>query len=735
MMARAKVHTMPGNPVASALEAMDTGFVLFDSDDSVIHSNAAVGRLFPSSGKLFQPGTLFSDLAEGLVVAGIVDAAETEGWLGARPARNVGAQRVSELRLADGRWLRVKEVRLANGGTAAQIGDISESKDREVRLVENENRYQRLTEIGIALSAEKNTDRLLEVILLEAMSIANADGGTIYLRGIDGGESQPFLDGHIDGHIDGRIDRRSGGDRRSGRDRRTPRSGSGVAYRGGKDRRDGVGRRVPREALEFALMRNDSLGIAMGGTTGERIPHAPLPLYDADTGKKNLSNVATRVAHTGRSVNIADAYATEEFDVSGAKAFDKKVGYRSTSFLTIPMLNKTDEVIGVLQLINARDPGSGATVPFGPTDQQAVEALASQAAVALDNQMLFDGQKRLLDSFIQLMADAVDKKSPYTGGHCKRVPALTEMLAEAACEAKQGPFKDFDLTPDERYELHIAAWLHDCGKIATPEHIVDKASKLSTIYDRIESAGARFEVLRRDAEIEYLRACRKDGADTAALERAWRERVEALEADHAFIEAVNRGGESMGPEEQERVRRIGAMPWRAPDGEERPLLSEDEVYNLCVSRGTLTPEERKIIDDHIVITIEMLANLPFPKGLTRVPEYAGGHHEKMDGTGFPRGLRREQMSTPARMMAIADIFEALTAQDRPYKKPMTLSQAMAIMARMRDDDHIDPELFELFIETGIYRSYAERFLAAEQIDDVDVDAIVKPGKKRRGAAR
>ncbi len=180
----------------------------------------------------------------------------------------------------------------------------------------------------------------------------------------------------------------------------------------------------------------------------------------------------------------------------------------------------------------------------------------------------------------------------------------------------------------------------------------------------------------------------------------------------------------MDDEKKDRVRRIAAMTWRAPDGEEQPFLDENELYNLCIGRGTLTQEERTVINDHIVVTIEMLARLPFPKGLRRVPEYAGGHHEKMDGTGHPRGLTREQMSIPVRMMAIADIFEALTAADRPYKKAKTLSASMGIMARMCAENHIDRELFELFVDGGVYKQYADRFLLPEQIDEIDHDALL-----------
>jgi len=513
-------------------------------------------------------------------------------------------------------------------------------------------RYEKLVELGIALSSERNHDRLTETILIEAMGFCNADGGTLYLRQGD--------------------------------------------------------------ELRFAMVRNLSLDIALGGTTGKEPKFPPLRLVDPSTGKPNHNNVATHVALTGKSVVLSDAYSATDFDFSGTRHFDQNVGYRSKSFLTIPLRNHRNEVIGVLQLINATEPSSGAIVDFDPATQRLVEALASQAAVAIDNQDLIRGQKNLLEAFIKVIAMAIDRKSPYTSGHCQRVPVLTEMIAEAACAATEGPFRDFDLDDDGWYELRIAGWMHDCGKVTTPEYVVDKPTKLSTIHDRIETVAARFEILKRDAEIAALRA---GGGDAAA-------EIAALEDDLAFLRRANRGGETLSDEARARILRIASMTWRDGDGRETPVLTADEVENLSIRRGTLTDGERKIINDHIVATIDMLEALPFPKHLKRVPEYAGGHHEKMDGSGYPRGLRREQMSLPVRMMAIADIFEALTARDRPYKGPMSLSEAIRIMTNMKREHHVDPDLFDLFVGTRVFRRYAEQFLDREQIDEPDIDAAL-----------
>lgn len=528
-------------------------------------------------------------------------------------------------------------------------------------LVEQVRRLQVLFRVGLALSSEKNKDRLMEMILLEAKALCNADGGTLYIR--------------------------------------------------------------DEQQLRFEIMRSDTLGIALGGTTGAPIKLPPLPLRHSATGAQNLHNVATATANLKRSFNIIDAYCEEGFDFTGTKAFDERNAYRSKSFLTIPLVNQEDHVIGVLQLLNAKDPTTGALTHFTFEQQNIVEALASQAGVALDNQLLLDGQKALLESFIKMLASAIDAKSPYTGGHCERVPVLTLMLVESLCRASDGPFAGFRLDDEEWYELQIAAWLHDCGKVTTPVHVMDKSTKLETIFDRIHVIRARFEVLKRDAEIAYLEALRRPETDEAAARAARDATFAELDDELAFLEVANIGGEFMSPEKQRRVQKIGARPFRQ-GGRVGTLLSAEEIDNLSISRGTLTSEERIVINGHMVQTIKMLESLPFPRNLKQVPEYAGGHHEKMDGTGYPRGLYAGDMSVPARAMAIADVFEALTAQDRPYKSGKKLSDAMRIMGFMKRDNHLDPELFDHFVRAGVYRRYAEQFLPADLIDDVDEAALL-----------
>jgi HD-GYP domain-containing protein (c-di-GMP phosphodiesterase class II) len=524
------------------------------------------------------------------------------------------------------------------------------------------NRLEQLNDIGASLSGERDITTLLEKILLAVKGITHADGGTLYRMTEDG------------------------------------------------------------KSLRFEILRTDSLKIAMGGSSGVAIGFPDLPLQLADGGP-NDSLVAAYAAIHGETVNIADAYTEPNFDFSGTRQFDERTGYRTCSVLAVPMKNHVGEVIGVLQLINAQAPGASSVIPFSFSDQRLAESLASQASIALSNRLLLAQVEHLFESFISMINLAIDEKSPYTGGHCQRVPALTMLLADAAARTEDGPLADFSMDDHDRYELKIAGLLHDCGKVTTPVHVVDKATKLQTLFDRIHLVDTRFEVLKRDAEIEALRRqlalrpCVDPKAEGDILLDS-KAKIEVLDADREFLRLANRGSEAMDDGAVQRVRDIGTSRlWRNVDGLETEFLNSEEMENLSIRAGTLTQAERNTINYHIVATIKMLEKLPWPRHLRRVPEFAGGHHERMDGKGYPRGLIREQMSVQARVMGIADIFEALTASDRPYKPGMKLSQAIGIMKKLRDGGHIDPDLFDIFIDKGVYREYAQQFLDPWQIDD------------------
>jgi len=414
--------------------------------------------------------------------------------------------------------------------------------------------------------------------------------------------------------------------------------------------------------------------------------------------------------------------------------------------------------------------------------QRFLHNLSGVLAVAIETRQLFEQQQALLESIIKVLAHAVDAKSPYTGGHCERVPELAEMLLAEAAAVGSGPLAEYQPDEEERYAFRIAAWLHDCGKITSPEYVVDKATKLESIYNRIHEVRTRFEVLHRDAQLAYWQG-RDAGEDETQLTQALNERLAQLQQDFAAIAKANIGGESMSDQDVEALQRIGQQTWqrhfddrlglsleervrmadvpkqslpvteqlladkpehRISWGERRPPVERDdpankwgfdmhlpayahhlgELHNLTVRRGTLTVEERFKVNEHIVHTLVMLSTLPFPRALRQVPDIAANHHEKLNGAGYPRRLNEAQLSVPARIMAIADIFEALTAADRPYKEAKTLSESITIMMRMAREQHIDAELFRLFLSSGVYLRYAREFLGPQQIDEVDVAACL-----------
>jgi len=518
-----------------------------------------------------------------------------------------------------------------------------------------------LTRIGLALSAEKNINKLLEVIVDYARDLSHADAGTLYILDDD------------------------------------------------------------KEHLRFEIMQNDTMKTRIGGTSGVEISLPKVPLHS--DGKPNYYNVSSYTALTGETINIPDVYKAKEFDFTGPREYDASTGYRSKSMLVIPMRNHENNIIGVLQLLNSQIPETGEVVAFSKDYVDLVASLASQAAVALTNTQLIQDLKNLFYSFIKSIATAIDEKSPYTGGHITRVVDLTMMIAEGINNTDHGPFKDVLFDEDELEELRLAAWMHDVGKITTPENVIDKSTRLQAIFDRTHLVETRFQMIANSIENEYLqrkiellRNGISDESKIKIMDQELAHKISDLGEELKFIKACNDPGEFMSDEKIDRIKKIAKKNYVSPDGE-HPYLTEDEVENLCIRKGSLTDKERNIIENHAGMTLKILNELPFPAKLANVPEFASSHHEKLDGSGYPRGLSEKELSLQSRIMAIADVFEALTAKDRPYKEPMKLSKAVKIMEFMKQDKHIDGDIYDLFLESRFIYEYAKKQMAPEQIDE------------------
>ncbi len=518
-----------------------------------------------------------------------------------------------------------------------------------------------LIRIGIALPSQQNVDELLEMIVDESRRFTRADAGTLFTVSAD------------EKHLDWRI------------------------------------------------VQNDTLGTRVGGTSDVEVDasvYRPVELV-AD-GQPNLSNVSAYAANTGQMVNIPDVYEAEGFDFTGPRLYDKATGYRSQSMLVLPLKRTDGEVIGVLQLLNARDEAGLKVVPFSSAFEALTASLASQAAVAMANAQLIQELRDLFDAFIRAIASAIDGKSPHTAGHVRRVADLTMLLAGAVNQADSREWEHLKFTEGELEALRIAAWMHDVGKITTPEHIVDKGTKLATIHDRVHTIRTRYELLRRDAEIAALkrRLARAEAGGTTSGEDTDEGIARAmadLEEEFQFVARCNTGSESMDDDDLDRLREIASKTY-AEGPRTLPRLSEDEVMNLSIRRGTLTDEERAVINNHAAVTYRLLSQLPFTKQHKKIPEVAAGHHERLDGSGYPNGLAADEISLEARLMAVADIFEAITAPDRPYRKPMSLSGALKLLKYSVRDGELDGRIVDLLVESGVARRYAEKELSPDQID-------------------
>ncbi|MBT3510407.1 MAG: GAF domain-containing protein [Nitrospina sp.] len=503
---------------------------------------------------------------------------------------------------------------------------------------------KKLSDIGRALSGVYDLNTLLEMIVDQARSFTNADAGTLYI--------------------------------------------------------------VEDNTLRFQIVQNDSLKIRMGGKTGETIPFPPVELKE--------SNVSAFVALKGVSVNIPDVYDTDLFDFTGPKKFDQSTGYRSKSMLVVPMRNHDNDVIGVLQLLNATNPLNNEVIAFSQDYENLSESLASQAAVSITNAKLISNMTELFEAFVKVMATAIDEKSPVTGGHIRRVADLTLTMADVIHELKEGVFKDKKFTPDQMYELRIAAYMHDIGKVTSPVEIVEKAKKLQTIFDRIHYIRLRMAYISQKVQLEGQEAKIKilqNGSDPEqlkTLEKTTHDQLEELKEIREFINKCNEPGEFLEDETLDRLKELSQKTYIDDEGEQQPLITEDELVNLSIRRGSITEKERGKMQDHAAVTLRMLKQIPFTKKLKNIPDFAGAHHEFINGKGYPLGLKGDEIPFEGKLMAVTDIAEALTASDRPYKKAMPLETVYRILRSMAEKGELDPSLVELFIEKEVYKLYQER---------------------------
>ena len=482
-----------------------------------------------------------------------------------------------------------------------------------------------------------------------------------------------------------------------------------------------------KKTLKFEIVTNDSLKLKMGGTSNVSIAFKDINIYDDLTGKPNMDHIACSCFINKEIINIDDAYDTTNFNFTGSKRFDIQTGYKTKSILAVPLIDVHKNVIGVIQLVNATN-HKGVITNFSDEDIAFAEFLSSHAAITVTNFKLTKDLTKLFESLAKVIATAIDDKSPYTGNHCYRVPEITMMITEEAIKEASGPLKNFSLSEDQVHEMKLAALLHDCGKVSTPVHVIDKATKLETITDRIETIETRFEVVKRDAEIEFLKKKidNLEGRSNHNLDQAkivYHKKMARYKLDFQFLQKSNIGTEYMPKEDQEKVIKISQHKWSPKGMKTQNIITENEITNLNIPKGTLTEEEKQIINHHIVMTAKMLDQLDFPEHLKNIPEIASNHHEKLNGKGYPKGLKDDQISMQARIIGISDIFEALTAQDRPYKKGKTLSETLFILGKMVEDNELDQGLFNLMIDKQIYLDYANRYLDPYQIDEVIINNL------------
>ena len=558
----------------------------------------------------------------------------------------------------------LNQLELANATIRVlKAGDKLINKNNNIQLIHHNqaaektttNQLQSLLTTAQALSSETDVNKLLELILQEAMDFSHADAGTLYQLSEDQNE------------------------------------------------------------LIFTVVQNRSLDIYMGGTA-QPITWSNLPLT-LEGGSANEQMVATYCAIHKEIVHIASVYDNKNFNFEGTKKFDATTGYHSKSMLVLPLLNTSRELVGVLQLINKLD-GAGKDIAFTEADKQNTLALASQAAISLTNSLLIKDLERLFESVIDTITKAFDEKCSYTGGHVRQVAELSQIIAHGIA-ADNTVYKDVNYDTDDFHEIKIAAILHDVGKIATPEFIMQKATKLEKIFDRINLIQERMEIAKRDAKIELLESqlSSSNKAISQVSQADYEAKIKQLDDDFAFLKTCNKGMTPLNDEDIARIKQIAQQHLIIND-QACPMLDDDEQMNLLVRAGTLNQDEREKIMDHARVSLEILSTLPFPKKYNRVIHIAANHHEKLDGSGYPRGLVGSQIVLEDRILILADLYEALSSQYRPYKSPNPLSEIFKILTSMANSGLIDKKLLRFFYESGTYKHY-NKFLNEQQIDDIE----------------
>ena len=481
------------------------------------------------------------------------------------------------------------------------------------------------------------------------------------------------------------------------------------------------------KSLEFKILKNRSMNVYLGGMSNKEIKLPPVPIFD-ESGKPNLQLMVNKTLHSKKKIIISDVYKYNgryKLEFQGPKNFDKATGYRTKSILTMPIIDYEGNAQGVIQIVNALNFETGETISFNKKIVSDLENFTKQVGSYMNQRKLLKDMENLFESLIQLIAKAIDKKSHYTGKHCERVPILTEMISEELCRQKDGAFKKFSLSKDEKNELRIAAWLHDAGKIVTPPHVNDKSTKLERIINGIELVEHRIEILKKDAEIDFLKKkfILLQNDDSKGLEKAeliMNNKIELYNNYMELLDDVNIGGEQL---EKSKINQIDKAHREklVVNGKILSLLDNYEKNALSIQRGTLDDNERNKINEHVSITYDLLKEIPFPNNLKDVPTIASNHHEKLDGSGYPLGKMDNDLSLQSRILGFSDIFEALTAPDRPYKKANTLSESLDIMYEMCIRGKIDKEIFKVFLDKKLYMKYAYKHIHKNQIDKIDIN--------------